>query len=62
MVPCLGQYQNKLFQTLRVYNTNSPLILYNKSGGVQKLSVAVFCTDGTAEKLTVLDQSNGEPV
>ncbi len=30
--------------------------------GVQKLSGAVFCTDETAEKLTVLDQTNGEPV
>ncbi len=37
------------------YNTNSPL-----TGGVQKLSGAVFCTDRTAEKLTILDQTNGE--
>jgi len=29
---------------------------------VQKLSGAVFCTAGTAEKLTVLDQTNGESV
>jgi len=29
---------------------------------VQKLSGPVFCTHGTAEKLTVLDQTNGEPV
>jgi len=47
------------------YNTDFPLILYNteyKSGGVQKLSGAVFCTAGTAEKLTVSDQTNGESV
>ncbi len=32
-------------------HTNSPLVLYNtecKSGGVQKLSGAVFCTRGSA--------------
>ncbi len=40
-----------------MYHTGSPLVLYNtecKSGGVQKLSGAVFCTRGTAEKLTIL--------
>jgi len=64
------------FRSFAVY-TNSPLVLYNaecksggvqklsgavfcKSGGVQKLSGAVFCTDETAEKLTILDQINGE--
>ncbi len=34
------------------YNTDSPLILYNteyKSGGVQKLSEAVFCTPGSGK-------------
>jgi len=47
------------------YNTGSPLILYNaeyKSGGVQKLSGAVFCTRPAAEKLTVLYQISGELV
>ncbi|MGE0085740.1 MAG: hypothetical protein AB7S75_15125 [Desulfococcaceae bacterium] len=47
------------------YYTGSPLILYNaecKSGGVQKLGGAVFCTRPTAEKLTVLYQINGELV
>jgi len=29
---------------------------------VQKLSGTVFCTAGTAEKMTVLDQTNGESV
>ena len=29
---------------------------------MQKLSGAVFCTAGTAEKLRVLDQTNGESV
>jgi len=41
------------------------LVLYNpeyKSGGVQKLSGAVFCTRPTAEKQTVLHQINGELV
>ncbi len=49
----------------RVSNTDSPLVLYNaecKSGGVQKLSGAVFCTRAASEKLTVLYQVNGESV
>jgi len=49
----------------RISNTGSPLVLYNaeyKSGGVQKLSGAVFCTRPAAEKLTVLYQINGELV
>jgi len=45
--------------------TDSPLILYNtecKSGGVQKLSGAVFCTPPAAEKLTVLYQIPKNPL
>jgi len=48
-----------------LYYTDSLLILYNtkyKSGGMQKLSGAVFCTRSAAEKLTVLYQINGELV
>ncbi len=40
-------------------------VLHNaecKSGGVQKLSGAVFCTRPTVEKLTILYQINGELV
>ncbi len=45
--------------------TKSLLVLYNaecKSGGVQKLSGAVFCIRATAEKLMVLYKINGELV
>jgi len=45
------------------YNTDFPLILYNteyKSGGVQKLSGAVFCTRPAEEKLTIFYQINGK--
>jgi len=51
---------------LLVFNRRAILIrhwFYNaecKSGGVQKLSKAVFCTCATAEKLAVLHQINGE--
>jgi len=54
-----------MFSAAIWYYIDSPLILYNteyKSGGVQKLSGAVFCTDRTAEKLTVLYQINRELV
>ncbi len=44
-----------------ICHTGSPLVLY-KSGGVQKLSGAVFCTHLTAEKFMVLHQINGELV
>jgi len=37
-------------------------VLRKTDGGVQKLSGAVFCTAGTAEKMTILDQTNGESV
>ncbi|MGE0082992.1 MAG: hypothetical protein AB7S75_01085, partial [Desulfococcaceae bacterium] len=58
-------YINLLIFFKELCNTGSPLVLYNaecKSGGVQKLSGAVFCTCATAEKLSVLYQINGEPV
>jgi len=66
--------KKKALHTLRFFavhmqknlsDTNSPLILYNteyKSGGVQKLSGAVFCTSGTVKKLKILYQINGELV
>jgi len=45
--------------------TGSPLVLYNaecKSGGVQKLSKAVFCTRPAEEKLTILTGSDEKTI
>jgi len=60
---CNIRFHKNQYVKIQLRNTKSPLILYNteyKSGGVQKLRGAVFCTRPAAEKLTVLYQINGE--
>jgi len=48
--------------TVKLNFRKSVYAQFEQSGGVQKLSGAVFCTRVTAEKLTILDQTNGESV
>jgi len=62
LLPCACELNRDIYFQKSPY-TDSPLVLYNaecKSGGVQKLSGAVFCTSETEKSEIKLDRTAGK--